>query len=527
MTVSLSEPETAARRGLAETRSGSAPAGLRFAVLGPPAIQLVRFLTKIALAWFVLPGEFGEALLAGLVLYGVAHAAALGLDEAWIFTREWSRACWRRLRRLHQLAGASCALVTAALALALRGAHGYPELSGLLLALAPMAWSANLSVLPMAALTRQRAYRDLFRLELAGVSSYAAVLLVAAALGAGPWSYVLGLHANALVMALLGRRLAAAHLPPDRVDDLGDAGGADRGASTVRYGAHLCGATVLGFFVEKLDSLAIAAFLGRVALGLYELALHASSVALNYATGLSERVLFPTLAAQRRSDEDLGRSYLEVLRSTVVFLVPLHMVLALVAAPLADILFPGSYGGAAILLSLLAPAAGARCLEVVCITALKAHGASAQVLRLGLVRLALLLGGLAIALPRGLSAVAWAVLATRVAAAAAALVLAQRALRPRAPAGRSLARAFAFLGAFVASLGAGVLGVHSLALGAPPALVLDLALAALLWLLARSLVDGRALREERRSLRARWSAAAQDRARRTASSTSSTSASDR
>jgi hypothetical protein len=56
--------------------------GVSFALIAHPTVQFVRFLSKLALPWFLSPEQFGEATLAGAILFGVQHIAVFGLDEA-------------------------------------------------------------------------------------------------------------------------------------------------------------------------------------------------------------------------------------------------------------------------------------------------------------------------------------------------------------------------------------------------------------------------------------------------------------
>jgi hypothetical protein len=53
---------------------------LPFALLAHPTVQAVRFLTKAALAWFLVAEHFGEVMLAGLLVNLCGRVAVLGLD---------------------------------------------------------------------------------------------------------------------------------------------------------------------------------------------------------------------------------------------------------------------------------------------------------------------------------------------------------------------------------------------------------------------------------------------------------------
>src|SRR4029453_17054573 len=73
--------------------------GVSFALLAHPMVQGIRFLSKLALPWFIDPAEFGEAALASAILFGVQHVAVYGLDEALISAKSIDKSLFARMRR--------------------------------------------------------------------------------------------------------------------------------------------------------------------------------------------------------------------------------------------------------------------------------------------------------------------------------------------------------------------------------------------------------------------------------------------
>lgn len=405
--------DDAVPRSLAST--ALAPRGLRFVLLAHPTVQAVRFVAKAVLAWILTSEQLGEAAFAGIFVFGAAHVAIFGLDEALIHAARLDASLWRAARALHARSGAFVALATALAGLAIGGFGDHPVFGAWLVVLAPVVWIGNYAVLPTALLVRARAYKNIFWLDLAQVVALGASTWIAAAFGLGAYSLVVGWYANALVAAFLAYRLARPHLPTE------GASGAEDWPRTRKFGAHLMGAALGSYTVERIDGVAVGALAGRVALGLYELAQHVSTAALNYTTSLIERLIFPALAFEQRAGR-LTPAFVAALRFAVLFVVPLHVLLARVGADLMLALFPERWSGAAVLLAPLALAAGARALDLLGAAALKAAGHGRAVLALAWVRIVLLCAALAWSLPGGdLERVAFAVCASRALTAAASL----------------------------------------------------------------------------------------------------------
>ncbi len=479
-----SSPATSPPQGLYTAR------GVTFALLANPTVQAIRFASKLALPWLVTTAQFGEATLAGVIMFGVQHVAVFGLDEALISAPHIDASLYARARRLQTLIGILLACLVAAVGTAMQWSSEQAGLGKLLIALAPMTIVANLGTLPTAILVRDRCFARIFAVDLIMITTLTAVSIGTAALDAGEWSLVYAWHANALA-SLVAASIFARPLIPKHV------GGAESLDSVRRNGAHFTGAALLGYIGERLDSASVGFGLGRAALGLYELAQTQSQVMVNYAASVSERLLFPTFALQHRIGS-LTTAYVQALRITLMFVLPLHVLLALMADPIVHTFFPSTWGKAAPLLSCLAMAAGARCFDVAAITALKASAAGSTVFRLGLFRIALLAVALVVSLPHGVGAVAAAVLAARVIAALASMTAAWKRLdlsSTSATSALSAAGAAFTLWALVFAPMAWYL--ESILEGAAvPLLAVVPLLALVAWIGARGLLDRRALASE-------------------------------
>lgn len=471
--------------------------GVSFALLAHPTVQAIRFASKLALPWFVTTSQYGEAALAGLVMFGVQHVAVFGLDDALISAVNIDARLVARMRRTQTWIGVALAVLVAGVGALLQLVPDQARLGLLLMALAPMTIVANLATLPTALLVRERCYARIFAVDLIMILTLTTVSISSAVAGLGEWSLVLAWHANA-VAALIAASLFAKPLYPRHSD------GGDDFERVRTNGAHLTGAAVSGYLGERIDGGAVGFGLGRAALGLYDWASNQSQFLVNYAASLSERLLFPTFAAQHRAGE-LGAAYLQVLRITLVVVLPLHVLLAVMADPIVRTLSPEQWHGAAPLLALLALGAGARCVDVAAVTALKAAGRGRAVFRLGLARIAGLLVAILFALPHGVVMVAGAVLASRIVAALVSLVLVSRRLDLGAgPARRRLVEGGRAAAVWVLVFVPVSWYLERILEGASvPMLALVPLVAFVLWFLVRTVVDRAALTSELGLVRAR------------------------
>lgn len=403
--------------------SAAGTRGVRYALLIHPTVQAVRFGTKLSLTWLLSQEAFGESVLAGSLAFLGGHLALLGLDEAWIHARRPGPRLLAALTATHRKAGALVGLATVLAGVALALLQSSPRLGWLLASLGPMVALANLAVLPTARLVRERDFRRLFAVDLGAVLSLAVVTLGAAALGAGSFALVAGWYANAGATWLGASRAVRAHaLPQLRADEEDDE------AQTRRYGKHLFGASLCGFLGLRMDGWAVGFGPGPAALGLYEQAQHVGTLMLTWSQQFGDRALFPALSARQRA-QHLAPALATLLRAGLAWLLPAHLVLAVLAAPLVALIFPADWAGIAGLLPLLAWAAGARCLDDLCTTTLKAADRSSTVARLGVVRVLLLGLALALALPgSSVQTLALAVVIVRLVTALLALQLACRAV---------------------------------------------------------------------------------------------------
>jgi len=468
--------------------------GARYLLLAYPLVQSLRFVTKIILGLLLGVADFGEVMQVGILIFFASHFAYAGLDEALVAADRLDRRTFARLRRFHVFSGLLAAVLAALAGAVLAWLLDRPSIQWLALGLAPMIALANVSVLPMALLVRQRRYRDAFWVDVAATIGLALATVYAAWLGAGAWSLVAGWYMNALIVVLLAERLARpsiAALPDD------PAAGAT--APLRSHGRRFLGSSVIGFLAQRADAFLVGAVLGPIALGLYELAQYLAQAFAQYAVGLGERYLFPLFSDERRGGR-LAPTFGHALRIALVFVLPGHVLLALVARPFVLLVFPDAWQGLWPILSALAIAAAFQCLELVPVNALKGAGWTHSVLRLSVIRVLLIMAAVLVSLRSGsATAVAVAVAAARAVSFAASLVLARHVIRELEPRHEFLKGIGTVLGwgmlllpvVYLLDFASDATGAHSLLL-----LSVEVASATALWILVRIAWDRAAFQRE-------------------------------
>jgi PST family polysaccharide transporter len=257
---------------------------------------------------------------------------------------------------------------------------------------------AALSGVQEAVLRRKLDFRALaIRSAVSQVVAGAAALTVAA-LGHGVWSLV--------VLELVRRAIAAVVLWTASDWRPGLEVSFRRYVELFEFGIHIMGVALVGFVRNRADFYLIGAFLGTVSLGYYSLARQLVNAVTRLVNGSVVEVMWPTYSRLQSEPERLARA---IVRSTEL--------LAIIAWPL----YAGGIGLAAEFVPVVLGAKWEPIVPIVrafllgsivmvitgsLLTAITAQGEAR--LRLGLEALVAVVTLMALALPYGIEAVAWA-----------------------------------------------------------------------------------------------------------------------
>ena len=160
------------------------------------------------------------------------------------------------------------------------------------------------SLVSMALLQRELRFRELAKVDVYSyVIGFVPVTMVAALMGAGAWSLVLGYVVNIAVLAAF-----YLVLEPPKVTLKVDIAAL---RELLRYGSGITMARIAGYFSGSADNLVVGRMLGLTALGLYGRAYGLMSSAVKVAGGIVDRVLFAALSKVQNDPRRLKTGFFD------------------------------------------------------------------------------------------------------------------------------------------------------------------------------------------------------------------------
>lgn len=387
-----------ATRGLAYAGTrGAAWQGLSYLVG-----KAMVLLTTVILARLLTPEDFGLVGLALVFVTYVEVATDLGVAQALVVLPAGRR---RNDTALLISVGSSALLVAAAMmaAPAVARFFGRPEVAGMLRVLALSLLLTAMAQVPDALLRRSLRFRSRVVTLVGRALAQGAVSVGLALSGAGPWAIVGGYLAGTAAYAVLSWILAG-YRPGTgfwRVDR-GEA------RALLAFGAPAAANGVVLSLVFDVDYLFVGKVLGAAALGHYTLAYRLPELAIINVFFILSVVAFPLFARAREDRTRLRRGYLTAVRLQSVYGLGAGVGLAVVAPMVVHVLFGAGWEPAVAPMQALALYAAFRSLGIGPVDLLKAEGRPGLAFWLSLVRLAAVVGALALAVRSGIAAVAWA-----------------------------------------------------------------------------------------------------------------------
>ena len=306
----------------------------------------LQFISSVVISRFFLdPAEVG--------LFSIALAAALLISLLQDFGLTRYIANLPSLRHGELGRCSSVALIFAlaiggALALiALPMARFYVEAG-----LAPILWIiaasylfVPLAIVPMAVLSREMAFKDIFAVNFAGALAQAGFAIGLAAAGFSAASLAWAMVAAAVVKAVVAQWRRPASPFPLRFDGL---------KPVLQFGSQSSALYMIGGVGYRSADLIVGALLSLTATGLYTRATGLSTQLRNLVAGGAAAVLYPAFARLQREGEDLARPYLRVVACFTAATWPAMAGLALAATPTVNLLFGEKWIGAAPILTWIA-----------------------------------------------------------------------------------------------------------------------------------------------------------------------------
>jgi O-antigen/teichoic acid export membrane protein len=362
--------------------------------------RAVTMASTILLARALLAEELGVIAILTVALNAGFLVQEFGTGSALIYRRE-DEAATAGFVLAFQLGVGVALLVIFVAAAAPLGAFFRSATLGPALSLGSTAFLfAPFSAVPLAGLEKALDYRRRALVESARAIAQAVTTIGLAFLGLGVWSFVWGL--------LAGRVLGAVMLSPAWV---GFSWRFSRriARDTLGYGRFAFGEVMLWFVSVNVDDVLVGRLLGTSALGLYKLGF--STVAAPASSvGALTRVAFPAFTRIRDDVPALRRAFLRATEYCAMLGVPLFALIGVLAAPGVTVVYGARWAEAVPILQVLAPYGMLWVAALLVSDVFKAVGRVHVLFWLNVVRVALLAGGLLLAVRFGVIGVAVVVL---------------------------------------------------------------------------------------------------------------------
>ncbi|RZL85972.1 MAG: lipopolysaccharide biosynthesis protein [Sphingomonas sp.] len=284
----------------------------------------VQFGMNIAIAAFVLPGDYGLVVFTTPFLVLVAMLTDLGMTSAITRAPSVSREEAGAAMGAMMLGGIFCATLLVAGAWPLERAIAMPGLAPVMAAMAGVVLLSITSATPRALLERDLRYTRIAQIEAMAIAISAVAGLTAAWHGAGVWSFVLyNLLVQMMRMCAFGWSVRRELRPNMRFGALG---------GLLSFGGWVLASNILNFLARNSDNLLIGTWLGAAAVGVYGLAYQFMLAPLMAITWPTSGILLATLRDQDPHGSRAQAMVESVLSATALIVVPAMLYLTFALA---------------------------------------------------------------------------------------------------------------------------------------------------------------------------------------------------
>lgn len=345
------EPSSTAPTRAADIRAldRSLVRGIAWTGGGKWITQILSWIATPVIARLLSPGDYGVAGMAMIYVGLVQLVTDFGLGAAIVQRRDLDDDQIARLGGVCALLGACFLALSIAIAPAIAGFFGNPEVEPVVIALSVIFLASGFQTVPRALLARDLDFRRLAGLDAVEALSTIAVTLPLAAMGFRHWALVAGGIAGRLVSTAVVLHWRAHRLRwPARFATI---------SAPVVFGAHVIGSSLAWYTFLNADVTVIGRRLGSVALGSYSIGLTLASIPVDRLSALISRVTPAILAKLQHDRQALRRYVLALTEGTALLTFPAAVGLALVAREFVLVVLGEEWRAAITPLRLLALAA--------------------------------------------------------------------------------------------------------------------------------------------------------------------------
>lgn len=330
MTASPAKPAGSLREQAVE--------GTLWSAIAQVGVQLTGLLSTAILARLLLPKEFGVVGMAMIFIGLGEQLNELGLSSAIVQRKDlhpehMSTSFWSTVGMAVALA---LALVATAPWVALFFKE--PRVVGVLRLISLDFVLASLAMVPRSLLQRHLRFRGIALSQLAGGIAYGVVAIVAALLGAGVYSLVVGQLAftfacNMVVWKVCGWN-PRFEFSRRRFGELSS------------YSFNMLGANMLSYAGANVDKFLVGRLLGPASLGVYSMAYNLATTPQRKISRLFLSVLFPAFSRIQDEGARLREAFLRSQKLLAVLICPMLVGLAFVASDFVTVVLGGKWGDA-------------------------------------------------------------------------------------------------------------------------------------------------------------------------------------
>jgi O-antigen/teichoic acid export membrane protein len=384
---------------------GKVLSGLGWKAISQVSLQVARLAVSVTLARLLLPREFG---LAGMVLVFSGMAALftdLALGAALVQRKEITEEDISTVFWTTVAVGAVMTGVAVAVAKPLADFYGEPRVTALFSGAAVAFLINAVSATQASLLTRAMDFRSLEVRQIGATVVAGVVAVIAAVLGAGPWTLIVQSLVSGAVSGVLLWRFSS--WKPQFV--FSTASLRDLGP----FGMRIFGSRFFAYANSNADNLLIGRFLGSAALGVYSIAYNLMLAPAFRIVAPIQAVLFPAFARLQNDRRRMRETWLGGNAVLAAIMIPSFLGLAAVAPDFVPTVLGHRWHAAVPVLQFLSIAGVGQSLQSLNYSVLQASGSGKQLLRYSMLSALITIGAFVLGLQWGVVGVAACYAASR------------------------------------------------------------------------------------------------------------------
>lgn len=328
------------------------------------ATRLLGTINTLILARLLLPGDFGLVALATGFAQTILAFSSLGVTEAVIRAKSQTRELYDTAFTLNVIRGAVTSLVVILCAYPVAGFFNDARLAPVLLVIAACYFVSSCENIGTVEYFRDFAFNKEFRLRLLPRLAGVAVTIGTGLAWRDHWALVAGIATVQILGTAMGY---AMHPYRPRL-------GLKAWSQLAGFSFWSWAIAVATMIRDRVDAFVVGRVLGLTQLGIYTLGSEIATMATYELAAPVGRASFAGFAAESRAGQETSGTYLRILASVTLVLLPIGAGVSLVAGPLVEILFGEKWALAADVVRVLGLAGVASALGTITSSLLTVHG---------------------------------------------------------------------------------------------------------------------------------------------------------